>query len=51
MKFRIGHEVRFGAGSGGAYAHVNQIKVEPAVDAIRKFPEHIVGVKILLTAS
>ena len=39
------------AGSGGAYAHVNQIKVEPAVDAIRKYPEHIVGVKILLTAS
>lgn len=32
-------------------AHVNQIKVAPAVDAIRKYPEHIVGVKVLLTAS
>jgi len=39
------------SGTGGAYAHVNQIKVQPAVDAIKKYPEHIVGVKVLLTAS
>lgn len=39
------------SGSGGAYAHVNQIKAQPAIDAIRKYPEHIVGVKVLLTAS
>lgn len=39
------------AGSGGAYAHANQIKVEPVVDSIAKYPDHIVGVKVLLTAS
>ena len=39
------------AGSGGAYAHHNQIKVEAAVAAIEKYRENICGVKVLLTAS
>eukprot|EP01051_Picozoa_sp_SAG22_P008253 SAG22_NODE_618_length_8527_cov_6.070123_2_plen_263_part_00 len=39
------------AGGGGAYAHANQLQVEPAVVASERHPEHVVGVKVLLTAS